>query len=119
MGARAQVLIKDTGVYLYTHWGAETIQDVVKATVKQGWRLQDAEYFTRILFENMIAEHGEAGTETGFGIGTSQHSDIEKLVIVDNGERLIQVIDMYHPDRVEELVAFEKLLPVKIEVNNG
>ena len=118
MGARAQVLIKDTGVYLYTHWGAETIQDVVKDTIKQGWRLFDPEYFTRILLENMIGEHDEQGTETGFGIGTSQHSDIEKLIIVDCSGRWVEVSDLYNPDNGYGY-GFEKVLPKKIEVLNG
>lgn len=35
MGMRAQVKIEDTGVYLYTHWGSETLVDVVKDTIKR------------------------------------------------------------------------------------
>lgn len=77
MGMRAQVHIEDTGVYLYTHWGSETLLDTVKKTIKKGWRLNDPEYFTRILFEEMIEAENARGTETGFGIGTSPHGDLE------------------------------------------
>lgn len=77
MGMRAQVHIEDTGVYLYTHWGSETLADVVKETVKEGARLNDPEYFTRILFEKMIDAEDARGTETGFGIGTTAHGDLE------------------------------------------
>lgn len=77
MGMRAQVLIEDTGVYLYTHWGSETLLSVVKETIKKGWRLNDPEYFGRILFEEMIDAEGARNTETGFGIGTTPHTDLE------------------------------------------
>lgn len=84
MGMRAQVKIEDTGVFLYTHWGSETLADVVKDTVKKGWRLNDPEYFARILFENMIDAEDARGSETGFGIGTTEHGDLEYPAIVVN-----------------------------------
>lgn len=89
MGARAQVLIKDTGVYLYTHWGAETLEDVVTKSLdsERGKnRRSDDEYLTRIIFEDMIDAEEAHGDETGFGIGTQQHGDIEKLVIIEDGK---------------------------------
>lgn len=87
MGMRAQVHIEDTGVFLYTHWGSETLVQVVKDTIKQGWRLNDPEYFARILFEKMIDAEDARGTETGFGIGTSAHSDLEYPPILISCER--------------------------------
>ena len=85
MGARAQVLIEDTGIYLYTHWGAGTIEEVVNQSLDSDrgrGRANDSEYLARIIFEDMIEAEGGRGEETGFGIGTEQHSDIEKLIIV-------------------------------------
>ena len=35
MGDRAQVLIKDEGVYLYTHWGASGLEEEHWREVKQ------------------------------------------------------------------------------------
>lgn len=87
MGMRAQVLIEDTGVYLYTHWGSETLPDVVKKTIAKGWRLNDPEYFTRILFEAMLENESARGSETGFGIGTAEHGDLEYPAIKVNCER--------------------------------
>jgi hypothetical protein len=84
MGARAQVLIEDTGVYLYTHWGADNIESIVQGAIdsQEGQnRLTDSEYLTRIIFERMLQD--ASNKETGYGIGTQQHSDIEKLVTVD------------------------------------
>lgn len=105
MGMRAQVHIEDTGVYLYTHWGSETLAEVVKDVVKQGWRLNDPEYFTRILFERMIAAEDAAGSETGFGIGTSEHSDCEYPAIRVNCEmgtvKEFQEKDFYFFDQMK------------------
>jgi hypothetical protein len=87
MGARAQVLIKETGVYLYTHWGSGTIKEDVQNALNspQGKnRLNDPEYLTRIIFEHLIGD--ERNTETGFGIGTEIHGDIDTLIVVNNGE---------------------------------
>lgn len=84
---RAQVLIEDTGVYLYTHWGSESLLETVKEAVRDGRRLNDPEYFTRILFEKMIDAEDARGSETGFGIGTSEHSDLEYPAIKVDLER--------------------------------
>lgn len=89
MGARAQVLVKDAGVYLYTHWGADGLEDIVKQSLdsERGKnRRNDDEYLARIIFEDMIDAESGRGGETGFGIGNTQHTDIEKLVIVTPDE---------------------------------
>lgn len=104
MGMRAQVLIEDTGVYLYTHWGSETLVNVVKDTVRQGWRLNDPEYFTRILFEKMIDNEDARGTETGFGIGTTEHSDLEYPSIKVNCKKgIIKYVDDEHWEFFDDL----------------
>lgn len=86
MGARVQVKIIDSvatpPVYLYAHWGAggETLQSV-HAAMCRGVRWGDAEYLARIIFETMILS--ELGQETGHGIGTGLHGDVEELIVVD------------------------------------
>lgn len=85
MGARAQVFIEDAGVYLYTHWGADSIEDTVNESLNSERgksRRGDGEYLARIILEDMIEAEGGRGEETGFGIGVSQHGDIEKLITV-------------------------------------
>lgn len=85
MGARAQVFVKEAGVYLYTHWGAENIENVVSeslASDRGQARRHDPEYLARIIFEDMIDAEGGQGGETGFGIGAARNSDIQKLVTV-------------------------------------
>jgi hypothetical protein len=93
MGARAQVKIEDTGVFLYTHWGAGEIVEDVRTVIRRGKRLSDPEYLARIIFDQMTL--GDQGNETGAGIGTSQHGDIETLVTVDTRTKTVEVTDIY------------------------
>jgi hypothetical protein len=81
MGDRSQIAIKDGDAkfYLYSHWGGTEIYTTLQNCIKKGERLDDTEYFARIVFREMGA--GAKG-ETGFGIGTGAHSDIEHLIPV-------------------------------------
>lgn len=85
MGARAQVLIEDTGVYLYTHWGSGSIiEDVRDALNSEAGRARqnDPEYLGRIIFD--VMKDGETDVETGFGIGTKAHTDLDFAPIAIN-----------------------------------
>lgn len=87
MGAKAQVWMKETGVYLYTHHGGATIYEDVQNildTQPALNRAEDPEYLTRIIFEGLVTKGFDK--ERGFGVGTLQHSDIEKLVTVEGGK---------------------------------
>lgn len=84
MGARAQVLIKETGVYLYSHWGSGTIEEDVSRVLKTKIarnRRKDPEYLARIIFDYLKEPYQSKERELGFGIGTKQN-DIDKLVTV-------------------------------------
>lgn len=96
MGARAQVHIKDTGVYLYTHWGAGRIFEDVAEAIQKNWRWDDPEYLTRIIFDCM--KRSDIEGETGFGIGTGQHGDIERLVVVDCKNKQVSFNEIYEPN---------------------
>ena len=89
MGDRAQVHIKDEGVYLYTHWGGYKIVEDVRAALANHWRWNDPEYLARIIFEEMIGD--QRGTETGFGIGTEKHGDVDLVVDVDCENQTVTV----------------------------
>jgi hypothetical protein len=94
MGDRGQVNIE--GVWLYTHWGATDLPMTVHDAIIKKWRWSDPEYLARIIFEEMIK--GDEGGETGYGIGSSMHGDVgrvvyvncttQKIKIVDNGEKI-------------------------------
>lgn len=79
MGARAQVKIvssDDAPVYLYTHWGSYNLPQVLASALDRGrGRWTDSEYLARIIFSEMIKD--EVMGETGFGIGTSAHFDLD------------------------------------------
>lgn len=93
MGARAQVKIEDTGVFLYTHWGSGEIVEDVRTVIRRGERLSDPEYLARIVFDQMTL--GQQGETLGAGISTSQHGDIDVLVTINTAKRTVRIDDMY------------------------
>lgn len=86
MGARAQVHIKETGVYLYTHWGSRLLKNKVAKALNKRWRWNDISYLTRIIFEEMV--ENEQGTETGFGISTTSAGDAEYTIHILPGNKV-------------------------------
>ncbi len=84
MGARAQVKIEmdPHPVYLYTHYGSgEILRSVQTGMIAGQGRWSDDEYLTRILFDNMRTKYDHP--ETGYGIGTGIHGDLDCHVVVD------------------------------------
>ncbi len=90
MGDRAQVYMKDTGVYLYTHWYGQELPEVVRTALSKKWRWGDPSYLARIIFSEMIKD--EVGEETGYGIDEIQHGDVCRIVEIDCKERLVTLI---------------------------
>ena len=90
MGDRGQILMKKSGVYLYSHWGGSELNKIVKSALRQKLRWDDVEYLTRIIFCEMIKE--DVAGETGFGIGTKEHRDNEHpIVIVDTDTQTVRI----------------------------
>lgn len=103
MGDRAQVKIlmnnwdNDTpAVYLYTHWDSSYLLETVKSALAKEWRWNDQEYLARIIFDEMISEC--QGEETGYGIGTSQHFDINRLITINPKEQTVIFEELDYPD---------------------
>lgn len=96
MGTRAQVFFPKTGVYLYQHYDGDGLYDTVKAAVMSSVgqnRKNDAEYLARIVFCAMV--HDYIDGETGYGINTYKHGDIEYLVTVDTENCTIKECKVY------------------------
>ena len=105
MGERAQVRIQqrsevfgkwegenDPDVYLYTHWGGLTIlEDVAAGLVKGKTIWGTCEYLTRVIYDSLIGDRVYSDHTTGFGIGTYQHSDIDRLVSIFPIEEKVQL----------------------------
>ena len=87
MGDRGQVFIESKGIYLYTHWGAWELIEAVKRALAKRWRWDDHEYLARIIFDEMIGE--DFKTETGYGIGTTRHDDIWRLITITKNNKVI------------------------------
>ncbi len=94
MGTRSQVQMLHEGIFLYQHWDGYCLPEIVQEALKKKMRWDDPEYLTRIIFSTMIKDHIE--DETGYGISTSQHGDIEWLVEVDTKKQEITVKEGYN-----------------------
>lgn len=107
MGDRAQVHIEDTGVYLYTHWGATNLPTTVANALGRDARWNDPEYLARIIFDEMT--EGSHGSETGHGIGMEQHGDVYRVVHINCAEREMTLETgsaAWHDDDERETVTF-------------
>lgn len=91
MGDRGQVLIEDTGIYLYTHWGATGLPEVVRQAIARYQRWSDVEYLTRIIFSEMIQD--DVLGETGYGIGNEQHGDVWRLISINVKKQTVTIKD--------------------------
>jgi hypothetical protein len=95
MGARAQVEVKMWGgnpsVFLYTHWDSYELPTVVaEALASDAGRARgtDNEYLARIIFCRMVGD--DTTGETGYGIGTAAHSDLDyPPIVVDPNEATV------------------------------
>lgn len=88
MGDRGQ--IKVGGVYLYTHYGGSELKQTLQEALKRKQRWQDEEYLTRIIFSEMIKN--EVMEETGYGIGTKMHFDLNSdLIEVDVANQKVKL----------------------------
>lgn len=104
MGDRAQVFMKDEGVYLYTHWGAPGLVKTVQRALARRERWNDPEYLARIIFCEMVK--GEEHEPTGFGIGGEQHGDVWRIVEVHCAEDKVRVLDIGWEEQ-KDTVAFQ------------
>jgi len=104
MSTRAQVEVIDSNgkrksdgasVYLYQHCDGYYTPCLVAKAIKKEARWNDAEYLTRIIFDTLLEEHeeNEYNQHIGYGIGTSQHGDIEFLTVVDVPAQEVRVYE--------------------------
>ncbi len=87
MSTRSQVWIEEEGVYLYQHYDGYNLPNVVKSALSKGQRWDDSEYLARIIFCEMVKS--DIGGSTGYGIGSTRHSDIEYLVTITKDMKVI------------------------------
>lgn len=110
MSTRSQCKITSTDfstpIYLYQHYDGYDLMSTVCNAIKKGDdRLDTPEYLTRIIFSNMI-KNDIMGT-TGYGIGTSQHGDIEYLVEVNIDNQTVTEFEVYHETHLKPLRTFK------------
>ncbi len=98
-----------SGVYLYTHWEADELPDIVKRGLAKKWRWDNGCYLAHIIFDEMVGIKGH-GQETGFGICTTQHHDIECLITVDCAKQTVEIDRSMYGGKKENPVSFEKFI---------
>ena len=94
MGDRANVVMTDSDekVVLYTHWSGYELPEIVKKAMIRGKnRWDDFQYFTRIVFSEMI--QNSVLSETGFGISSTVHDGNDKIIKIDCNNQTIKVYD--------------------------
>lgn len=87
MGNRANVCIREgeDKIYLYTHWGGDSLCIKVYKAMKKKWRWDDPPYLARIIFDEMTKNrHGEEG---GYGIWNSAGDNNSHPIIVIDTEQ--------------------------------
>ena len=96
MGDRGQVKVighNGKSVYLYTHWKASSLVETVREALDSQAgrnRWDDVEYLTRIIFDYMTGLQRE---ETGYGIGTTAHGDVWRIVEVNVEKQTVTIFD--------------------------
>jgi len=89
MGDRAMAEIRTEGgsLYVYTHWGGESLPDYAKEAVKAAQpRWSDYPYATRIIVDQLTKDGRDE--ETGFGLilqprAEDEHNSGKPSVIID------------------------------------
>lgn len=90
MGDRGVVQIADTGVVLYTHWGATALPRTVAGALGREERWRDAPYLARIIFSEMI--RGRLDEPTGFGILTQPPADAWRVIRINCADRSVEFV---------------------------
>jgi hypothetical protein len=94
MGNRGQIRIEqfqdNPPVYLYGHWLADRLPEILADALGHEERWADPEYLTRIIAEQMAEECRDF---TGMGIGTAKHGDVWRVITVDPDEQEVRFED--------------------------
>jgi hypothetical protein len=91
MGMRRNIALdygEQRKIYLYTHWGAEGLEDVLRAALIRGRsRWDDPPYLARIIFSEMT--QAEVLDTTGYGIAPYVMDDEFPTIELDFGKRTV------------------------------
>ena len=72
---------EESPVVLYTHWGANEMEDDLRDVLSRKKRWNDPAYLSRMIFSRMI--RNDIDGEYGYGIMTDNINDAEQEIIVD------------------------------------
>lgn len=107
MGDRGVVRIADTGVVLYTHWGATALPETLATALGRRERWHDPAYLARIIFSEMV--RGALDRPTGFGITTTVPGDAWRILRVDCEREAVEFVaggGFHDDDHAAEIYGF-------------
>jgi hypothetical protein len=93
MGMRRNIAVtfddaKRSTIYFYTHWGAEHLEETLRAALQRGMsRWDDPSYLARIIFSEMIQD--EVMETTGYGIAPYEIEAEFATISVDLTDRTV------------------------------
>lgn len=87
MGDRANVYVKQAGVYLYGHSSGYDLAATVKRAIARKQRWDDESYLARIIFCEMVGPY--VTSETGFGISATIGDNERPVIIVDTERQTV------------------------------
>ena len=97
MGMRRNIALdygEERKIYLYTHWGAERLEDVLRdALIRGRSRWDDPPYLARIIFSEMIQD--DVLDILGYGIAPYECDPEYPTIEVDFGKRTVGGVPFY------------------------
>jgi hypothetical protein len=99
MGDRANIAILQPAqeghapefVVLYGHSSGYQMPEVLRKAIARGARLDDEQYFARIVFD--VLTDGAHGDVTGFGITTQVWDNGHPIIVADCGNAVVYTTD--------------------------
>ena len=125
MGCRGTIEIWENGaapkdkerpVVLYTHWGANKMEDDLRNVLSRRERWSDYSYLSRMIFSRMI--RNDINGTTGFGIRTDNVCDASIEIVVDCDRQEVIVKSMKHSS-FNKTYTFSELVEQYAEVNHN
>jgi hypothetical protein len=95
--------------FLYTHYLADSLVNIVYQSLKLGLRWDDADYLARIIFCRMVPPD-QLLNDKGFGIGVRQYGDINLLITLDCRDQTITVISSLIKNKQKISMTFTEFL---------
>lgn len=95
MGDRANIIIKDTGIAMYLHWGAKTVEKQIKTVLQKRERWDEPAYLARMIFNETTKDLKSDILGSGLYVVNSDNEvwDGHIIIIINCKEETVAVRD--------------------------